>query len=1093
MPVLGAVVAVSTAVATSTAAAATGSGASPSASPATTGTAAHQLPATLKAEKLPTSGPVTVMLELNAEAAAAAYGDAIDAGQSVAAADATSRAQTQTVKSLASSVEAHFGDPTTKASPLFTTHAAYAGIAVTTDASKLPALAKIPGVLAVHRMPVKKVDNTVTVPLIKAPQAWQFAGTTGKGVRIGIIDTGIDYTHADFGGPGTVAAYTAAKAADAGPFHPTAKVAGGFDFVGDDYDADPTDPTYQPVPHPDPNPLGCDSHGTHVAGTAAGYGENANGTTYKGPYNTSTPFSTMKIGPGVAPEATLYALKVFGCNGSTNVVSLALDWAVDPNGDGNVSDHLDVVNMSLGSDFGSPEDPDSVASNNISKAGVVVVAAAGNGGDLFDIGGSPGNAERVIGVAASDDSTDWLDGLRVNSPASVAGIKPVEYSQAYDFVGKPDVTGDLYKLTDPANQDGCLPYSAADKAAVAGKIAWLEWTDNDTLRACGSATRANNAAAAGAIGVVNHDDEDRFAAGLAGNALIPEALMTKTAGDTLIAAGIDGINVTFSNSLKLATKLVNPAFTDEVVGFSSRGVTENGIGKPDVSAPGNTILSAGLGTGNGGLNDSGTSMATPHTAGLAALVVQAHPTWSAERIKAAIVNTATQDVFAGPGQTGTIEGPERAGAGRIVANAAVMQQVVAYNQTDHGAVGVSFGDVEVAPTASLSKVVRVQNLSNSWATYHVAYDAVTTVPGVNIATSTSSISVAPHAASSFKVTLTAQASQMTHNPDPAIDTTTDLGGGVLIPRQFIPEASGRVVLTPTQSTGGSVLRVPVYSAPRPTSVMTQPSKIALQLQHNGTLTGNVPLSGFGFDNGTGANEDQSLVSGFALQGTSGKLPACTATVITGCVPFSDERAADLKAVGTTADGTSAYFAINTWGEWHTPASYVEFDVLIDTNNDGTPDLDLFNSRLTGTDVFVSELIDLNTGDVLDNELLNVADGSVDTNMFNSDTLVMPVAIAALGGTPGHTQFKYVVESQTVYGTTDAIDHWMTFDPVHPAVQLEQNGQDNVLYNDLPGHALTVVVDPRAAVTDDVTKMLVVHYLNGAGNRAQIVEAGAIHR
>jgi subtilisin family serine protease len=214
MPLFGTVLAVSTAVATSTAVAATG--ADPSTSPTTTGTAAHQLPASLKAEKLPTSGPVTVMLELNAQAAAAAYGDAIDAGQSVAAADTTSRAQTQKVKSLATSVEAHFGDPTTKASALFTTHAAYAGIAVTTDASKLPALAKIPGVLAVHRMPVKTVDNTVTVPLIQAPEAWQFAGKTGKGVRIGIIDTGIDYTHADFGGPGTVAAYTAAKAADAG-------------------------------------------------------------------------------------------------------------------------------------------------------------------------------------------------------------------------------------------------------------------------------------------------------------------------------------------------------------------------------------------------------------------------------------------------------------------------------------------------------------------------------------------------------------------------------------------------------------------------------------------------------------------------------------------------------------------------------------------------------------------------------------------------------------------------------------------------------------------------------------------------------------
>ena len=119
-------------------------------------------------------------------------------------------------------------------------------------------------------------------------------GLHGEGMKIAVIDTGIDYTHANFGGPGTVAAYQAANAADTLPAEPGAvrpggpRVKGGTDLVGDSYDADPDAPTCQPIPHPDPNPLDCNGHGSHVAGTAAGSGVLANGTTYTGPYNATT-------------------------------------------------------------------------------------------------------------------------------------------------------------------------------------------------------------------------------------------------------------------------------------------------------------------------------------------------------------------------------------------------------------------------------------------------------------------------------------------------------------------------------------------------------------------------------------------------------------------------------------------------------------------------------------------------------------------------------------------------------------------------------------------------------------------------------------
>src|SRR5262249_45594268 len=161
---------------------------------------------------------------------------------------------------------------------------------------------------------------------------------------------------ANFGGPGTQAAYQVAlmndtQPADPAQFGPGApKVKGGTDLVGDAYDADSDDPAIN-TPKPDPNPLDCNGHGSHAAGPAPGFGLTTQGATFNGPYdqNTHTNFA-FTIGPGVAPKADLYAVRVFGCEGSTDVVTEALDWAVD--------NDMDVVNMSLGADFGSGDSAD---------------------------------------------------------------------------------------------------------------------------------------------------------------------------------------------------------------------------------------------------------------------------------------------------------------------------------------------------------------------------------------------------------------------------------------------------------------------------------------------------------------------------------------------------------------------------------------------------------------------------------------------------------------------------------------------------------------------------------------------------------------
>src|SRR3989454_634390 len=148
---------------------------------------------------------------------------------------------------------------------------AYNGIKVRIAHDRVKELAALPGVVAVRPLQLMKPDNVRGIPLIGTPLVWQSLGLHGEGVKIAIIDTGIDYTHANFGGPGTTAAYAAAFAngtlplpADSTLFGPNApRIKGGIDLVGDDYDAsappflpDGKTPNPKLTPHPDPNPLG---------------------------------------------------------------------------------------------------------------------------------------------------------------------------------------------------------------------------------------------------------------------------------------------------------------------------------------------------------------------------------------------------------------------------------------------------------------------------------------------------------------------------------------------------------------------------------------------------------------------------------------------------------------------------------------------------------------------------------------------------------------------------------------------------------------------------------------------------------------------
>jgi hypothetical protein len=243
---------------------------------------------------------------------------------------------------------------------------AFFGISMSAPAGMLAMIQNLPYVKTVHFDWEVHATIEPGIALIGAPSVWTAFGTQGEGVRVGIIDSGVDYLHPALGGG----------------IGPGFKVAGGYDFVNNDSD-----------------PMDDNGHGTHVAGIVA------------------ADLDTVK---GVAPRATLYAYKALNAagNGLESDIIAAIERAVDPNEDGDDSDRLDVVNMSFGTNGGSPTDPSSVAVDNASRLGVVFCVAAGNSGGTPPVEGeennyfydgaatisSPGTAELAITVGASDSS-----------------------------------------------------------------------------------------------------------------------------------------------------------------------------------------------------------------------------------------------------------------------------------------------------------------------------------------------------------------------------------------------------------------------------------------------------------------------------------------------------------------------------------------------------------------------------------------------------------------------------------------------------------------------------------------------------------------
>ncbi|MGC9053616.1 MAG: S8 family peptidase, partial [Candidatus Hydrogenedens sp.] len=319
---------------------------------------------------------------------------------------------------------------------LFTVQKVFNGIGAYLELDHVQKLQSDNDIKAIYPLSRVSISLSKSLPFTGAPTVWSNYRATGKGIKVGIIDTGIDYIHKDFGGSGIQQDYRNNDPTIIGdvPF-PTKKIAGGYDFVGEDYDPE----VYgKNIPIPDPDPFDQHGHGTHVAGIIGGYGV-LNGITYTSGYTQQVINCPFSVYPGVAPQTELYALKIFSNAPKSEILIPAIEWAIDPNQDNDFSDHLDVLNLSLGEDFGFSDTPEAVACNNASKVGILIVVSAGNRGDAFFSLGTPASAESVIAVSACEDADTSLTG---NIPSRIAYFSsrgPAMYSTG-KIVLKPDIS-----------------------------------------------------------------------------------------------------------------------------------------------------------------------------------------------------------------------------------------------------------------------------------------------------------------------------------------------------------------------------------------------------------------------------------------------------------------------------------------------------------------------------------------------------------------------------------------------------------------------------------------------------------------------------
>ncbi len=611
------------------------------------------------------------------------------------------------------------------------------GLAVKLNGHALSHLLNAPGAAWVQNDYLYSPEMNRSPTLINAPAAWTAVGgqgNAGAGIKIGIIDTGINQTHPFLTDNSLTppAGFPKCDAKDSSVGVPDTSCL----FVSNKVIVAKV---FQTLTNFDARAV--QSHGSHVSGIAAGV------------VNTCAPFVGCTLS-GIAPKAFLGNYNVFPdhvLSASSHDIAKAVEEAV--------KDGMDVLNLSLGGGVPPPIDVLVKAVNSAVDAGLVVAIAAGNAGPAPGTIESPGIAEKVITAGASTNPHF------IGIPITVTGIGTfgAALGQFHNFV-PPFVSSApftaTYNATTPVN--GCTTITNN----LSGQIALIR------RGACTFSTKIRNAQTAGAIGVIVYNNVlgDPVAMaqdGTPNQPTIPAVMVSRSKGLAMAAIAPNTVTVDGTSPQEFFTD--GPS-ADIIAGFSSRGpplVQTSGEGfssgildkiKPDVTAPGVNVYSSV----NGGCGSTGcfaffqgTSMATPHVAGSAAVLKQLHPDWSPAQVKSALVNTAHRPVKSQITGLGLLNPMDR-GGGRIDLGAATsFTATIETRPTTQPArvsqPSISFGDLT---SSGIVRSFDVDLTSVSAATVTYTISVVPAKAGPSIIASVTTLTVAAGGTATFSVTLT---------------------------------------------------------------------------------------------------------------------------------------------------------------------------------------------------------------------------------------------------------------------------------------------------------------------------------------------------
>ena len=627
------------------------------------------------------------------------------------------------------------------------------GLSVAIDKSQMSKLSRIAGVKSLYMVDTIALPRTTeaspelftALAMTGADIAQNVLGLDGTGVKVAVMDTGIDIDHPDFGGNGSNHSTT----------FPTPRVITGYDFVGDAF-------TGSNTPVPDANPDDCNGHGTHVAGIVG-----ANG-----------------VVKGVAPGVTFGAYRVFGCTGSTtaDIMIAAMERAL--------ADGMDVLNMSIGSSFQWPQYPTAKAASRLVNKGMVVVASIGNSGaNGLYAAGAPGLGDKVIGVASFDNSHDFLPYFTVSPDdrkigySAAAGAPPPPISGSAPMAR----TG---TATSPA--DGCATLLAG---SLTGKVALIR------RGTCSFRQKALNAQSAGAAGVVLYNNAaGRISPTVAGSpaVAIPVVAVSASEGvliNSRLAAG--AVTMTWTDQ-----KASFPSATGGLISsFSSYGLSPDLSLKPDIGAPGGNIYSTWPIELGSYASLSGTSMSSPHVAGTAALLLQAAPNTPSQAVRGILQNTAAPKPWWGNPGLGFLDNVHRQGAGMVQIDKAIVTATriepakLSLGESESGPVATALTLRNNGSTAVTYALTRVNALSTGSNTFSPSFST----SNASVAFDVPSVIVPAGSSATITATITPATAPVGGQYGGYLVFTPDDGSATLrVPfAGYIGDYQARQVLTPT--------------------------------------------------------------------------------------------------------------------------------------------------------------------------------------------------------------------------------------------------------------------------------------------------------